>query len=286
MDREQKDMQFLGLFGIYLESYKIIFNSRKIFSKISLAFILPLSLIFLTNIAVSDSLSSKGATFWLVEFVYLTFFLAFSVLSTFAVIHTVDSVYTGDDVTFGKIMSVIPQVWKRLMLTFLCACLAIFLCNVVLVVPIILWIVTNKHVNIAGLVFFLAIAILNIVGVVYMTVVWWLAGVVSVLEDIKGMKAMTKSSNLIQGKMWIAIVILLKQEVTIFGIQILFESQVVHTWSFGFAGKLAFGFLFLFMLLSVFLFALVIETMIYFVCISCHHENINKLSLSDHLDEV
>ncbi|KAF7127880.1 hypothetical protein RHSIM_Rhsim11G0075700 [Rhododendron simsii] len=246
MDREQKDMQFLGLFGIYQESYKIIFNFRRIFSKISLAFILPLSLILLANIAVSDSLSPEGAAFWLIEFVYLTFFLVFSVLFTSAV------VYTGYDV------------------------------------PIMLWRVTIKRVYIAGLVFFLATMIFNVVvvGNVHMTVVWWLAGIVSVLEDIKGIKAMTKSRNLIQGKMWIAIVILLKLEAAIFGILILFESQVVHTGSFGIAGRLAFGFLCLSMLLSVFLFALVIETMIYFMCKSYHHENINKLSLSDHLDEV
>ncbi|KAI8531434.1 hypothetical protein RHMOL_Rhmol11G0136800 [Rhododendron molle] len=285
MDREQKDMQFLGLFGIYLESYKIIFNFRRIFSKISLAFTLPLSLIFLANIAVSDSLSSEGAAFWLVEFVYLTFSLVFSILSTTAVVYTVASVYTGHDVTFGKVMSVIPKVWKKLMVTFLCAFLAflaIFLCNVVLVVPIILWRVTIKNSYIPGLVFFLAIVILYVV--VYMTVVWWLTGVVSVLEDIKGIKAMIKSRNLIQGKMGIAIVTLLMLDVAIFGIQVLFKNQVVHTRSFSVTGRFAFGFLCLLMIFSVFLFALVIETVIYFVCKSYHHENIDKSLLSDHLE--
>ncbi|KAF7142269.1 hypothetical protein RHSIM_Rhsim05G0028900 [Rhododendron simsii] len=121
------------------ESCKIIFNFRRIFSKISLFFILPLSLIFLANIAVSDSLSSEGAVFWLVEFIYLTLLLLFFVLSTSAVVYTVASVYTGYDVTFGNVKSVIPKVWKRLMVTFLCAFLSIFLCNVLLLVPIILW---------------------------------------------------------------------------------------------------------------------------------------------------
>ncbi|XP_058189429.1 uncharacterized protein LOC131307018 [Rhododendron vialii] len=286
MDREQKDMQFLGRFGIYLESCKIIFNFRRILSKISLAFILPLSLIFLANIAVSDSLSSQGAAFWLVEFVYLTFFLVFSILSTSAVVYTVASVYTGSDVTFGKVMSVIPKVWKRLMVTFLCAFLAIFLCNVVLVVLIILWRVTIKHVDRDALVFFRAFVILYVVVIVYMTVVWWLAGVISVLEDIKGIQAMTKSRNLIQGKMRIAIVFLLKLGAAIYGIWILFESQVVRNASSGVPCRLAFGFLCLLMLFSVLLFGLVTETVIYFVCKSYHHEYINKLSLSDHLDEV
>ncbi|KAG5525188.1 hypothetical protein RHGRI_031762 [Rhododendron griersonianum] len=288
MDREQEDMQFLGLFGIFLESYKIIFNFRTIFSKISLAFILPLSLIFLANIAISDSLSSEGAAYWLiVEFVYLTLFLVFSVLSTSAVVYTVASVFTdtGHDVTFGKVMRVVPMVWKRLIVTFLCAFLAIFLYVVVLGVPIYLWIVTTKHVYIATLVHFLAIGILYVMGLVYMTLVWQLAGVISVLEDIKGIKAMNKSKNLMQGKMWIAIIILFKLYFAVFGIRILFKSQVVHNGTFGVVGRFAFGFLCLLMIFSVFLFGFVIETVIYFVCKSYHHENIDKSSLSDLLED-
>ncbi|XP_058189431.1 uncharacterized protein LOC131307020 [Rhododendron vialii] len=315
MDREQEDMQFLGLLGIYLESYKIIFNFRRIFSKITLAFILPLSLILLTTIWVSEfhlskindmvynrhgfrkgtyryaelsaSLSSEWAALWLVNFVYLTFFLVFAILSSSAVVYTVASVFTGTGrhVTFGKLMRVVPKVSKRFMVTFLCVFLAIVLYNVVLV-PTILWSVTIKHVNIAGLVFFIAIVILYVVGLVYMTVVWQLAGVVSVLEDIKGIKAMNKSKNLIQGKMWIAIIIWFKLNFAVFGIQILFKSQVVHKGTFGVAGRFAFGFLCLLMLFSVLLFALIIETVIYFVCKSYHREYINKLSLSDHIDEA
>ncbi|KAF7127744.1 hypothetical protein RHSIM_Rhsim11G0076600 [Rhododendron simsii] len=285
MDRQREDMQFLDLFGIYQESYKIIFNFRRTFSKITLAFILPLSLIFLANIAVSDSLSSERAAFWLVEFVYLTFLLVFSVLSASAVVYTVASVLTGCDVTFGKVMRVVPMVSKRLVVTFLCAFLSIFLYNVVLV-PIILWIVTINHFDISAIVFLLALVILYVVGLVYLTVVCQLAGVVSVLEDIKGIKAMTKSRNLMQGKMWIAIVILLMLNFALLGIRALFESQVVHAGLFGFVGRLAFGFLCLLMLSGVFLFAIVIETVIYFVCKSYHHENIDKLSLSDHHDEV
>ncbi|KAF7127912.1 hypothetical protein RHSIM_Rhsim11G0076500 [Rhododendron simsii] len=291
MDREQEDMQFLGLLGIY----KIIFNFRRIFSQITLALILPLSLIILTNIwvsdfilfKISDSLSSEWAAFWLVQFVYLIFFLVFAVLSSSAVVYTVASVFigTGHDVTFGKVMRVVPKVSKRFMVTFLCAFLAILLYNVV-VAPTILWSVTIKHVNITGSVFFLAIVILYIVGLVYMTVVWQLAGVISVLEDIKGIKAMNKSKNLIQGKMWIAIIIWLKLNFAVFGIQKLFKGQVVHYGTFGVAGWFAFGLLCLLMLFSVLLFALVIETVIYFVCKSYHHEYINKLSLSDHVDEV
>ncbi|KAF7126709.1 hypothetical protein RHSIM_Rhsim11G0075600 [Rhododendron simsii] len=313
MDREQEDMQFLGLFDIYLESYKIIFNFRRIFSKITLAFILPLSLILLAHIEVSDfilssiihtelyrdrfpegtyqyaklseRLSSEFAVLLLVKFVYFTFFLIFSLLSTSAVVYTVASVYTRRDVTFAKVMSVVPKVWKRLMVTFLCAFLVYVLYSLVVVLTIILWSFSIKHADFVDSLFFLAIMIFYIVGFVYTIVVWELASVISVLEDIKGFEAMTKSRNLIKGKMWIAVVIFFKLHFAKFTIQILFENIVVDTESsFGILGRLGIGFLCLLMLFKVFLFGLVIQTVIYFVCKSYHHENIDKSSLSDHLE--
>ncbi|KAG5525184.1 hypothetical protein RHGRI_031758 [Rhododendron griersonianum] len=317
MDREQEDMQFLGLFGIYLESFKIIFNFRRTFTKITLALILPLSFIFLAHIDVSeyllrkiirtenqrdrfqegsyrytklsDVLSSEWAAFWLVKFIYFTFFLVFSLLSTSAVVYTVASIYTGRDVTFKKVMSVVPKVWKRLMVTFLCAFLAFFLYNVVAVLTIIVLSIIilsfpTEYIDKIDQFFPFVIMILYTMGFVYMNVVWQLASVVSVLEDMKGFKAMTKSRNLIKGKMWIAMVIFFKLNLAMIGIQILFERVVVRRGSFGITGRLGFGFLCLLMLFKVFLFGLVIQTVIYFVCKSYHHENIDKSSLSDHLE--
>jgi len=306
-------MQFLGLFGIYLESYKIILSNRRVFSKITLALILPLSFIFLAHIEISEFLmnkimhneyqmhrtwkytsryeklrhtvSSEWTAFWFFKFAYLIFFLIFSLLSTSAVVYTVASIYTGRDVTFGKVMSVVPKVWKRLMVTFLCMFLAIFLYNVFTVLTIIIWSLTIEYVNIVGPVTFVLICICYVVGFVYMTVIWQLASVLSVLEDIKGFKAMTKSINLIKGKMLIAIAIFFKLNSAMVLIQILFESQVVDSESsFGIAGRLGFGLVCLLLLFKVFLFGLVIQTVIYFVCKSYHHENIDKSILSDHLE--
>ncbi|KAI8531431.1 hypothetical protein RHMOL_Rhmol11G0136500 [Rhododendron molle] len=310
MDREQEDMQFLGLglFCIYLESYKIIFDFRRTFTKITLALILPLSFIFLVHIDVSkfllhkiirtenqrdrfpegsyrytklsDVLSSEWAAFWLVKFIYFTFFLVFSLLSTSAVVYTMAVIYTGRDVTFRKLMSVVPKVWKRLMVTFLCAFLAFFLYNVVSVLTIIVLSMSfpTEYVDKIGQFFSFVIMILYAVEFVYMNVVWQLDSVVSVLEDMKGFKAMTKSRNLIKG-MWIEILVMIS-------IQMLFESVVVMRGSFGVAGRLGFGFPCLLMLFKVFLFGLVIQTVIYFACKSYHIENIDidKSLLSDYLE--
>ncbi|KAI8531427.1 hypothetical protein RHMOL_Rhmol11G0136100 [Rhododendron molle] len=314
MDREQEDMQFLGLFGIYLESDKIIFNFRTFSTKITLALILPLSLIFLTYIAVCEFFlskihhteneidqvpegmyqyaklsgvrSSESTMFHFVSMVYFYFFLCFYRLSTSEVVYTTASIYTSRDVTIKIVMTVVSKIQKRLAVTFNCFFLLFSLYTVVVIAmpALVVWCFTIEYVNKVGLVFFVVIVILYTVGFVYMTLVWQLASIISVLEDMEGLKAMIKSRNLIKGKMWIAVVVFFKLNFAMVGIGILFERQVVHTGSFGVVGRLGFGFLCLLFLVKVYLFGFVIQTVIYFVCKSYHHENIDKLSLSNRLE--
>lgn len=310
MDREQEEMQFLGLFGIYRESYKIIISWRKIFSQITLALILPLTFIFLAQIEVSDFLiskiihteiqldetpigtkkynklsdliSSEWTTFLLFKFIYFTFLLVFSLLSTAAVVYTIACVYTARDITFKKIMSVVPKVWKRLMITFLCAFLAFFVYHVLAFLTIVLWFFTVGFTKLGWFVF-VVLWIIYGIGSLYLTIVWQLASVVSVLEDYKGLRAMLKSKDLIKGKMWIAIVVFFKLNFCLFLIQFFFQKFVVHGELGGFS-RVVFGILCFLLLFKLFLFGLVIQTVIYFVCKSYHHENIDKSSLSDHLE--
>uniref|UniRef100_A0A6N2MMF1 Phytocyanin domain-containing protein n=1 Tax=Salix viminalis TaxID=40686 RepID=A0A6N2MMF1_SALVM len=123
MERKQEEMQFLGVFGIFQEAYKIIFSCRKIFSQITLALILPLSFIFLAQIEVSnvlfgeiinnevelqgieagtkrynklsDHISSEFAYFCFFKVAYLILSVVFSLLSTAAVVYTI-AVFTYD----------------------------------------------------------------------------------------------------------------------------------------------------------------------------------------------
>ena len=118
MDREQEQMQFLGLFGIFKESFKIIISWRKIFSQITLTLILPLTFIGHLEIShllfrdikhteyeqdvtrpgtkrynnLSDKLSSELITYFLFQVAYFTVFLILSLLSTAAVVYTIASV--------------------------------------------------------------------------------------------------------------------------------------------------------------------------------------------------
>ncbi|XP_059629934.1 uncharacterized protein LOC132272873 [Cornus florida] len=317
MDREQEEMQFLGPFGIYTEAYKIIISWRKIFTKITLALILPLSFIFLAHIKVSelltsriihnevelidaqagtqrynklsDLISSEQTTYWLFQLAYTISLFIFSLLSTSAVVYTIACIYTAREVTFKKVMSVVPKVWKRLMLTFLSTFLAFFAFTLVFLIILIIWTflwaytIGIRHINTLVVISYIIMIIYG-VGFLYMTVVWHLANAVSVLEESYGFKAMVKSKNLIKGKMWVVIVVLLMLNISSFAIYKVFEKFVVHGGSLSLVYKVGFGILCLSLQSMLSLFGLIIQTIIYFVCKSYHHENIDKTILSDHLD--
>ncbi|KAM7518742.1 hypothetical protein LguiB_017704 [Lonicera macranthoides] len=311
MDREQEDMQFLGIIGVYTQAYKVIISCRKVFNQITLALILPLSFIFLAHLEVSkllfsriadteteldrtrvgtqryerlsDLASSEWTYLWLFRAAYLTFLLVFSLLSTSAVVYTVACCYTARDVTFKKVMTVVPKVWKRLIVTFISTFLTFFAYHLVFGLIIIMLILTVGWTKFLTVLLYILIAFYAL-GFVYMTIIWQLASVVTVLENSYGFKAMVKSKELIKGNMVVAIAVFVKLNLFLFVIQLLFEKFVVHGQSLGLWARGAFGVLCLLLLFKLILFGLVIQTIIYFVCKSYHHENIDKSNLSDHLE--
>ncbi|BFG40571.1 hypothetical protein CerSpe_268450 [Prunus speciosa] len=311
MDREQDELQFLGIFGIFKEACKIVFSWRKIFSQITLTLILPLSFILLahaelSNILllkighnervlhrtntnspryerVSDVISSEWAIFWLFKAVYFTFLLIFSLLSTSAVVYTIACIYTAREITYRKVMSVVPKVWKRVMVTFLCTFMAFFAYNIVAFIVLIIWAVSVALTDAGGIIFFFLL-IFYFIGVVYLSLIWLLASVVSVLEEARGIKAMTKSKALLKGNMWVAAIIYFTLHVLAFLLQFAFQILVVHGYSFSVVVRVAYGIICLLLLFKLILFWLVIQTVLYFVCKSYHHENIDKSALSDHLE--
>ncbi|OWM67456.1 uncharacterized protein LOC116204133 [Punica granatum] len=310
MDREHEEMQFLGLFGIFNESFKLIHSWRKIFTQISLILIIPLAFVFLLHMDVSDVLFSKIITneraldrsigtpsygklsdvlskewtvFLLFKAAYFTFLLVLSLLSTSAVVYTIACVYTAREVTFRKVLSVVPRVWRRLMVTFLCIFVAMFLYNTFAIALLVAFILMLGDTAI-GAVVMVILAILYLVGLVYMSIVWQLASVVSVLEEDYGIRAMAKSKNLIKGKTGISVVAFVVLNFLEWVVLVLFKKFVVHGGMLRIPAKLGLGILSLAVLSGLFLFGLTMQTVIYFVCKSYHHENIDKSALSDHLE--
>nr|CAD1838865.1 unnamed protein product [Ananas comosus var. bracteatus] len=130
----------------------------------------------------------------------------------------------------------------------------------------------------------LVLALAYLAGLVYLSVVWHLASVVSVLEDAKGFDAMRKSRALIRGKLRTAAAIFVKLNLCFVGVEVAFRELVVKGRVGGLGARFALAALMLGLLCAVVLFALVVQTVVYFVCKSHHHESIDRGDLADHLE--
>ncbi|VAI76513.1 unnamed protein product [Triticum turgidum subsp. durum] len=251
MECEPEELQFLGPVGIYRESVAILRAHRPLYARIAAAFVLPLSALFLA---------------------------VFSVASVYSAKH--------DALTFPRVLSVVPRVWRRLAATFLSAFALLFAYHFVFaVVFIALLVAVDNGSTLAGLLAFVVI-VAYLVGLVYLSVVWHLASVVSVLEDYKGFQAMRKSKALIQGKLWTVVIIFVTLNIVFVVVEFAFRAWIVQgaRHGLGAGGRLLLGLVILAALCSVVMVALVVQTVVYLVCKSYHHESIDKSNISDHLE--
>ncbi|KAK9072197.1 hypothetical protein SSX86_008629 [Deinandra increscens subsp. villosa] len=295
MDIDQAEMKNVGFFGLYKESFKTIFSWKKIFAQITLTFILPLSIIYLAHIIIADLLdwrverygiyqqhyyyhgeSSAWIGYWVFKFVYLTFLFLFSLLSTAAIVYTIATVYTGGDVTFKKVLKIVPRVWKRLALTFLWTYFGFFIYNMVAGVLAVIWATTIAD-TAFGVVLFWVLFSLYCIGFIYITTIWQMASVVTVLESSYGLKAMMKGNELVKGKKLLSWFVFFTLYCVFAGILILFY---VFVWTYAF---IIIGLVCLFLLMNLFLVGYVAQTMLYLVCKSHHCEPIDKVGLSTQL---
>lgn len=193
----------------------------------------------------------------------------------------------GGEICFKQIISIVPKVWKQLVVTFFCVFTLFFAYNLLAVFAFILLLFIlllryGPFGNVNGSIF-VVFFILYFIGLLYLSVVVQLSSVVSVLEESCGFKAMAKSKALLKGKMLVATLMLLLINISLVIIQQAFLKLVVHGVWFGMIGRGILGIVCLFLLLNVFLWQLVLETVLYFVCKEHHQENIDKAALSNHL---
>ncbi|KAL8125248.1 hypothetical protein AgCh_012795 [Apium graveolens] len=177
-------------------------------------------------------------------------------------------------------MGVVLRVWKRLMITFFVIYVFTFSYVVIAVLTLNLCLAIGGT---ASLVLFFIFLFMYIIGFVYLTIVWQLAAVVTVLEDFRGVKAMNKSRKLIKGKFWVALTIFIGLSILVAVIQFMFYVFVVYADSWAIWKRVLVGISCLVLLVPIFLYQLVLQTIIYFVCKSYHNETIDKPAMSNHL---
>ncbi|KAF5474603.1 hypothetical protein F2P56_006490 [Juglans regia] len=300
MDLAPEQLQYLTIPEILREAISIPKQSPKTFYLITLILIFPLSfailahslfthplLVQIQNYSQTDPSQTRHewTLLLLFQFFYLIFLFAFSLLSTAAVVFTVASLYTSKPVSFSSTMSAIPKVFKRLFVTFLWVSLLMMAYNFVFVAFLVLLIIAIDTQNVLLLLLsVVVIFLLFIVAHVYITALWHLASVVSVLETVHGFAAMKKSYELLKGKTFYASVLVFVYLVICLVIGGVFSSVVVHGgYKYGVFVRIVVGGFLVGMLVIVNLVGLLVQSVFYYVCKSYHHQGIDKTALHDHL---
>lgn len=284
---------------IVRESTSIPRNSPKTFYLITLTLLFPLSFAILAHSLFTHPLlaqlqspysdPAQNRHRWTVllafQFSYLIFLFAFSLLSTAAVVFTVASLYTAKPVSFSSTISAIPKVFKRLFVTFLWVSLLMIGYNSVFFAFLVLFIAAvdlDSPVLVA--ISLVVMAALFLVAHVYITAMWHLASVVSVLEPLYGLAAMKKSYELLKGKTRMAFAMVFAYLTACMVISGFFGAVVVHGGeSYGVFTRIVVGGFLVGVLVIVNLVGLLVQSVFYYVCKSYHHQGIDKSALYDHL---
>ncbi|XP_074374285.1 uncharacterized protein LOC141714680 [Apium graveolens] len=243
MEASQEDMKLLGVPGIYRESHKIMTPWRTIFNQLILAFILPLCFIILAQAGISKIQLSRiqgqkcGENYTYtspdrvvhirINLAYFAFPSIFSLLSTSAVVYTIACINANRDVSFTKVMSIMPQLCIRrgLVVTFVVRDVLIFIYIVVAVLTIAFCL------NIGGIICIVLLLILligYIIGFVYIITELQLATVVTILEESHGLEAMKTSRKLTKGKFGVVLSIAFMLNVLVWTIQFVIYNFVLH----------------------------------------------------------
>ncbi|KAL7245939.1 hypothetical protein ACSBR2_001131 [Camellia fascicularis] len=284
---------FFSISNILRESTSIPKQYPKTFYFLTLTLIFPLSFAIVAHCLFTHPLltqidfptsshSSQWTKLFIFQFLYFIFLFAFSLLSTAAVVFTIASLYTSKPVSFSSTIAAISRIFRRLFITYLWVSLITIIYNIVFVG--FLFVITVDTQNLILLFFsIVVIFILFPVVHVYITALWHLASVVSVLEPIFGFVTMEKSYELLKERTRIAVVLVFRYRAICGVNNHVFEAVVVHGEGYGFFVRIMVGGFLVRVMVIVNLVGLIVQSVFYYVCKSYHHQGIDKSALYDHL---
>lgn len=135
-----------------------------------------------------------------------------------------------------------------------------------------------------------ALSVFFLVVHVYLSALWHLASVITVLEPIQGLAAIKKSYELLKGKIRMVSVLVLGYLLIFAGISSAFGSIVVdggahkgHEKRYSVFARIVIGGVLIGVLVVVILVGLLVQSLFYYVCKSYHNERIDKSALYNHL---
>lgn len=230
------------------------------------------------------------------QFLYLIVLFTFSLLSTAAAVFTVASLYANKPASISSSLTALPPILPRLLRTFLWVSLIMLAYHVVFALAVFLLIVTfmpnatESSPPTLSFVLSLIVVVFVFLGIhVYISALWHLASVISVLEPLCGLAAMTKSKQLLQGRAGTAGTLVVSYFAVCGVTSLLFRAAVVkgrgEEGSFGFAlpGRLLVGAVLLCVLVCVNLLGLLVQSVFYYACKAFHNQQIDRIALYEHL---
>lgn len=273
----QKKLQFLGIYGIFRETIRLIFTARTIFFQIALAFILPLSLLIFTLSQTSKLWSTHSFPF---NFTLFFFSAVFFFLSTSAAVFSAACTFVDREITFYQLIFVAPKVCKQLLITFLCLIVDFLAFNIFALFAItLIGIAISLLLNYESFELLTQLLILLLsIEVFYFALIWQISSVVSVFEaDSYGFEAIARSKEVLKGKMMMASILLILIGFPFGVILFVLRYVVVVESALVKVGILGNVWIYSFMMF------LLSGSVLYLVCKLFHRENIDVSALSDHL---
>ncbi|KAJ3696081.1 hypothetical protein LUZ60_001458 [Juncus effusus] len=295
-----EDLEGLSLIDVLRESVSIPRSAPQTFILITLSLIFPLSFAILAHSLFthpillhleSDSHPSNSQWFllFLYQFLYLLFLFTFSLLSTAAVVFTVASLYSNKPVSYSTAMSAIRPMFRRLFRTFCWVSILMVGYNGLFAFTILMLLLIFGLDSTAFLLLLILVIMLFLTAHVYISALWHLASVISVLEPVDGLEAMKRSQQLLQGRGRMAAALVISYLSLCGIISAVFRAVVVKApyeegsiWV-GPVGKVLIGGALVAVLVVVNLVGLLVQSVFYYVCKSFHHQQIDKSVLFEHL---
>lgn len=312
MELASQDLASLGAAELVRVSASIPRAAPRTFALLTACLVFPLSfavlahslfthpiLLRIQNNRSSDDLHSESAQ-WLrlfaFQFLYLLVLFTFSLLSTAAAVFTVASLYAAKPASIASSFAALPPILPRLLRTFLWVSLLMLAYHLVFALAVLFLLIifvpnaTESSPPSVPFLLFLLLVVFVFLGIhVYISALWHLASVISVLEPLCGLAAMAKSKQLLQGRTGTASTLVVSYFAVCGVTSLLFRAAVVKgsgeegSFGLGLPGRLLVGAVLVCVLVCVNLLGLLVQSVFYYACKAYHNQQIDRTALYEHL---
>ncbi|XP_040376244.1 uncharacterized protein LOC102710070 [Oryza brachyantha] len=310
MELATHDLAALGAAELARVSAAIPRAAPRTFALLTACLVFPLSFAVLAHslfthpillrLQDGDGDYSSDSAQWLklfaYQFLYLIFLFTFSLLSTAAAVFTVASLYAAKPASIASSLAALPPILPRLLRTFLWVFLLMLAYHLVFALTVLLLLIvftpSLSPSSPPSLPFVLILVVVVFVFLaihVYISALWHLASVISVLEPLCGLAAMKKSKQLLQGRTRTAAALVVSYFAACGVTAVLFRAAVVkrhgEEGSLGLSlpGRVLIGAVLVSVLVCVNLLGLLVQSVFYYACKAFHNQQIDRSALYEHL---